>query len=130
MISNRVFSNYKFTSKQREAVNWQLLFVSVLMCIQLFETLVEIKNWNRKSSSLKWYIRRRRLYHQELNVKNSFVWSSIELDIHVFIVRNDYFGVGLLWVLYKSNLEFLALKTMGTYRIPFSNVALWKWRIT
>ena len=33
------------------------------LCISmLFESLVEIKNWNRKSSSLYWYIRRQMYY--------------------------------------------------------------------
>ena len=41
-ISNKLFSNYKFTSKQREAVTWQLLFVSTFMCIHA-ESLVAIK---------------------------------------------------------------------------------------
>ena len=51
MIYNKLFSNYKCTSKQREAVNWQLIFVSMFM---LFERLVEIKIWNLKSSLLYW----------------------------------------------------------------------------
>ena len=34
MISNKLFLNYKFTREQKEAVNWQLLFVFMFMCIQ------------------------------------------------------------------------------------------------
>ena len=34
------FSNYKFTSKQKEVVDWQFLFVSVF---KLLRSLVEIK---------------------------------------------------------------------------------------
>ena len=40
LIYNKLFSNYKCTSKQREAVNGQLIFDSMFM---LFERLVEIK---------------------------------------------------------------------------------------
>ena len=55
----QAFFNYKFTSKQREADNWQLLFVSMIMVSMLYPSLVELKNGNQKSSSLYWYIRRR-----------------------------------------------------------------------
>ena len=34
LISNKLFLNYKFTREQKEAVNWQLLFVFMFMCIQ------------------------------------------------------------------------------------------------
>ena len=33
LISDKLFSNSKFTSKEREAVNGQFLFVSMFMCI-------------------------------------------------------------------------------------------------
>ena len=33
LISSVLFSNYDLAGKQREAVNWQILFVSMFMCI-------------------------------------------------------------------------------------------------
>jgi len=41
LIFNKLFSNYKCASNQREAFNWQLICVSMFM---LFERLIEIKN--------------------------------------------------------------------------------------
>ena len=37
------FSNYKFTSKQRVAVNWKILLASMFMLSLLFKSLLEIK---------------------------------------------------------------------------------------
>ena len=34
LTSNKLFTNYKFASKQREAVNWQLFLASIFMGIQ------------------------------------------------------------------------------------------------
>ena len=34
LITNKFFSNYKFTRKQREAVNRQLLFVSTFISVE------------------------------------------------------------------------------------------------
>ena len=46
-LTNKLYSNYKFTSKQRETVNWQLLFAlcfeilvkkeSRLLCMDTFD---------------------------------------------------------------------------------------------
>ena len=48
------FSNYKFTSWQRD------VFLLPFSCISmLLESLLKIKYWNKKSSSLYWYIRHR-----------------------------------------------------------------------
>ena len=44
--SNNKFSNNKFKSKQGEAVNWQLLFVSIFMCIHAVIRLGKNKKLN------------------------------------------------------------------------------------
>ena len=43
-LSNKLFSNDKVTSKQREAVNWQLLYISVFICIHAIWKIVRIKS--------------------------------------------------------------------------------------
>ena len=44
-ISDKMFSNSMFTSKERKADNWQVLFVFLLICVfLLFENFVQIKN--------------------------------------------------------------------------------------
>ena len=48
LISIKIISSYKFTSKQREAVIWQFLFVSMFMCIHAVWKLGRNQNWNRK----------------------------------------------------------------------------------
>ena len=70
-ISDKMFSNSMFTSKERKADNWQVLFVFLLICVfLLFENFVQIKNWNWKYSSLYWYIRRRLYIVQRENKGN------------------------------------------------------------
>ena len=49
-LTNKLFLNYKFTSKQRETVNWQLLFA---LC---FEILVKVKTLKKESRLLVWIL--------------------------------------------------------------------------
>ena len=42
LVSNKLFSNYKFKIKQRKAVNGQLLFVSMFLCNHANESVAEI----------------------------------------------------------------------------------------
>ena len=56
-----IFKLHVYNSKQKAAVNWQLLLVScyiyIYICIQLESLQVQIKDLNRKSSALYWNIR-------------------------------------------------------------------------
>ena len=52
-----IFKLHVYNSKQKAAVNWQLLLVSCYICIQLESLQVQIKDLNRKSSALYWNIR-------------------------------------------------------------------------
>ena len=90
------FSNYKFASEQREAVNRQILFVNMFMCPAVWK-IGRNQSWKRRSSSLFWY-KRRRLYYRtpicvplsinKLSPKVLINWKFVEQKLSILTTIN------------------------------------------
>ena len=90
-----------FSCKKRETVNWQLLFVSMFICIICYlKAWEKVKNWNWKSSSLYWYIWRQVYYILFCFLKRrktNFKFIISELSRRVSFPRKSF------WKCFKSN---------------------------
>ena len=60
------------------------------------------------------------------NTLQNFVWSSIELNIHVLHFKNWLFFV---WFLYKSDSCISCFRNDGEMKVS-SDIPLYKWRVT